>query len=133
MLAMILWSLVFFTRPHKEERFLYPIYPLILIGASFSLNSLHMNVFSSSRLRNVWRRSLPVLVILCHAVLSSMRGVALIKSYSASIDVYRILNEPSIKFSSPWLENKEEINVCVSKEWYRFPSSFFYTRTVELG
>ncbi|ELT88204.1 hypothetical protein CAPTEDRAFT_183906, partial [Capitella teleta] len=29
--AMFIWFLIFFTRPHKEERFLFPIYPLICL------------------------------------------------------------------------------------------------------
>ena len=134
MAGMFLWVLVFFTRPHKEERFLYPIYPLILIGASFALNFIQLNtkkMFSSVKLTFLWK-ILPTLFIFVHVLLSIMRGVALFKNYSASIEIYTILNQPSIKFSSPWLENKEEINVCVSKEWYRFPSSFFIPEKLDM-
>jgi alpha-1,2-mannosyltransferase len=133
-LGMLLWSLVFFTRPHKEERFLYPIYPLILISASYTLNYVHLKVkkvFSMLRMTLVWE-ILPSFIIILHALFSISRGVALIKNYSASIEIYTVLNQPSIKFSTPWLENKEEINVCVSKEWYRFPSSFFIPEKLDL-
>ncbi|KAL0192516.1 hypothetical protein M9458_010812, partial [Cirrhinus mrigala] len=37
---MYLWMLVFFTRPHKEERFLFPIYPLICLCGAVALSSL---------------------------------------------------------------------------------------------
>lgn len=126
-LGMYLWSMVFFTRPHKEERFLYPIYPLILILASFTLNFIHLKlkkILTTLGMNFLWRL-IPTIVILLHAILSFSRGIALIKNFSASVEIYAILNQPSMKFSTPWLENKEEINVCVSKEWYRFPSSFF--------
>jgi len=133
-LGMFLWSLVFFTRPHKEERFLYPIYPLILILASFTLNFVHLKLkkmFSTLKMTFLWR-IFPTFVILFHALFSISRGIALIKNYSASVEIYTILNQPSIKFSTPWLENKEEINVCVSKEWYRFPSSFFIPEKLDM-
>ena len=127
-LAMLLWCLVFFTRPHKEERFLYPIYPLVLICASVTLNFVYESlkgVFESFKLVLPLLKLIPFMVIVVHAVLSASRGLALFKNYSASIQIYNVLNEPVTKFNSPVLEFKEEINVCVSKEWYRFPSSFF--------
>ncbi|CAI8055708.1 Alpha-1,2-mannosyltransferase ALG9, partial [Geodia barretti] len=37
---MIIWMLIFFTRPHKEERFLFPIYPLFCLSAVVTLHLL---------------------------------------------------------------------------------------------
>ena len=68
-----------------------------------------------------------------HALLSLMRILALIKNYSASIQVYHELNKPNIKHSKSNLETKELINVCVSKEWYRYPSSFYMPETINLN
>lgn len=127
-LAVCLWILVFFTRPHKEERFLYPIYPLVLILASVSLN--YVNTYLK---KYKLFRFIPYLIILMHALLSLMRILALIKNYSASIQVYHELNKPNIKHSKSNLETKELINVCVSKEWYRYPSSFFMPETINLN
>lgn len=126
-LAVCLWSLVFFTRPHKEERFLYPIYPLVLILASVCLNYLNL-VFKKIKLFKM----VPFLVICLHALLSLMRLIALLKNYSAQMDIYIELNKPQIKHQSN-LETKELINVCVGKEWYRFPSSFFLPEDLDLG
>lgn len=39
---MYLWMLVFFTLPHKEERFLFPIYPLICLSGAVALSSLQV-------------------------------------------------------------------------------------------
>lgn len=39
---MYLWMLVFFTRPHKEERFLFPIYPLVCLSGAVALSSLQV-------------------------------------------------------------------------------------------
>jgi len=62
-----------------------------------------------------------------------MRVVALSKNFSAAQDIYEVLNRPENKFSSPVLDSKEMINVCVAKEWYRFPSSFFIPENLDEG
>jgi alpha-1,2-mannosyltransferase len=61
-----------------------------------------------------------------------MRAVALYKNFSASFEIYTELNKPINKFIYPHLENSEQLNVCVSKEWYRFPSSFFIPEDINL-
>lgn len=131
--AVFLWVLIFFTRPHKEERFLYPIYPLFLIIASVSMSlvrSVMKRVFKSSIIGQLMDK-LPHLIVLVHAIISIMRIVALFKNFSSSLSVYEILNKPEIKFNHPILDSKENINVCVEKEWYRFPSSFFIPENLD--
>jgi alpha-1,2-mannosyltransferase len=127
MFGAYIWMSVFFTRPHKEERFLYPIYPLILIGASITLNQVHLKLkrLSSMKVFRLLVDLIPVIIVLVHAALSVSRGLALYKNYYSSIQIYKELNEPVNKFASSYLQSKELVNVCVSKEWYRFPSSFF--------
>ena len=39
-LAMYLWLLVFWLQPHKEERFLFPVYPLICLAAALSVDTI---------------------------------------------------------------------------------------------
>lgn len=41
---MYLWMLIFFSQPHKEERFLFPIYPLICLSGAVALSALQVNV-----------------------------------------------------------------------------------------
>ena len=36
-LALVVWFAVFMTRPHKEERFLFPVYPLIIFASGFGM------------------------------------------------------------------------------------------------
>jgi hypothetical protein len=38
-------------RPHKEERFLYPIYPLLSLAAAFALEALEETLTSVFRVR----------------------------------------------------------------------------------
>lgn len=131
--AMYLWFLVFFTRPHKEERFLYPIYPLFLISASATLNFIHLGLkkcFKDSKIKSLVNQ-LPYLILIFHAIISLMRVIALYMNFSSSIHIYEILNQPETKFRNPILEHKENINVCVEKEWYRFPSNFFIPENLD--
>lgn len=132
--AMLLWFLVFFTRPHKEERFLYPVYPLMLISASISIVLLHSafaKLFKSQGLLKGLVNLIPYTILALHALISLMRVVALYKNFASSIQIYEILNKPEIKFSNPILDTKETISVCVEKEWYRFPSSFFIPENLD--
>lgn len=125
-LALFGWLAVFMTRPHKEERFLYPVYPLFLILASVGLMLFGKHMPRLKKLTVYLTLSL-------HLVFSLMRLLALLKNYSASIDVYVRLNEPFVKHNSMQLEHKEEMNVCVGKEWYRYPSSFFLPEKISHG
>ena len=45
----MLWMVVMFMQPHKEERFLYPVYHLIVLAGTFTLCELNAFVFSYSR------------------------------------------------------------------------------------
>jgi alpha-1,2-mannosyltransferase len=44
-LPAIIWLCVLFSRPHKEERFLYPIYPILALMAAYSM-SVISQIFS---------------------------------------------------------------------------------------
>ena len=39
-LAVYIWLLVFGIQPHKEERFLFPVYPLLCFAAASTLDNL---------------------------------------------------------------------------------------------
>ncbi|KAF4113562.1 alpha-1,2-mannosyltransferase ALG9 [Onychostoma macrolepis] len=126
---MYLWMLVFFTRPHKEERFLFPIYPLICLCGAVALSSLqkcYHFIFQRYRLEHYTISSnwLALGSVLLFGVLSLSRSVALFRGYHAPLDLYpefhRIAKDPTIHT----VPEGRLVNVCVGKEWYRFPSSF---------
>ncbi|XP_077062581.1 alpha-1,2-mannosyltransferase ALG9 isoform X1 [Siphateles boraxobius] len=126
---MYLWMLVFFTRPHKEERFLFPIYPLICLCGAVALSSLqkcYHFIFQRYRLEHYTISSnwLALGSVLLFGVLSLSRSVALFRGYHAPLDLYpefhRIAKDPAIHT----VPEGRLVNVCVGKEWYRFPSSF---------
>lgn len=110
-LPLLLWCAVFGTQPHKEERFLYPIYPLISISAAtlvFEMQTL-LNYYLFDLLVSFINISIAAVV----TVVSLLRSHQLIFGYSAPLRVYESIPEDS------------KGNVCVGREWYRFPSSFF--------
>lgn len=132
---MLVW-MVIFTRPHKEERFLFPIYPLFCLSAAIALQvipevlpmlyGMFMYLLRAPKFLKRLSLSLlpwlPALVYVTYALLSVSRGCALYKGYHAPMDLYRKVS------SAPLLsrvDSLEEVNLCVGKEWYRFPCSFF--------
>lgn len=130
MLPMYLWFLVFFTRPHKEERFLFPVYPLILFAASSALDSIQRflahtlpwlkNLTTHYTAGTNW---LPTVFIFAFIGFGTSRCVSLYQNYHAPMDVYMQLH--SLYRDTPPLPAKQTIRLCAGKEWYRYPSSFF--------
>lgn len=134
---MYLWMLVFFTRPHKEERFLFPIYPLICLAGAVALSSLqkcYHFLFQRYRLEHYTVSSnwLAVGTLILFTLLSLSRSVALFRGYHAPLDLYpefhRISRDPSLHA----VPKGRPVTVCVGKEWYRFPSSFLLPNNWQL-
>lgn len=48
-LSMLLWLLVFSLQAHKEERFMYPIYPLICASAALTVKLIEQFVVGPKR------------------------------------------------------------------------------------
>uniref|UniRef100_A0A7M4E8A7 Mannosyltransferase n=1 Tax=Crocodylus porosus TaxID=8502 RepID=A0A7M4E8A7_CROPO len=126
---MYLWIMIFFSQPHKEERFLFPIYPLICLCGAVALSALqkcYHFVFQRYRLEHYTVSSnwLALGTVFLFGLLSLSRSVALFKGYHGPLDLYpefhRIATNPTIHT----VPEGRPIHVCVGKEWYRFPSSF---------
>ena len=110
-----LWLTIFSLQPHKEERFLYVIYPLICFNASIGL-------FYASRLVDTkWWKSLVVRSFFTIFILLAVSRIsALIIYYRAPLVLYQNLNHDLTTISY-----SREVNICVGSEWYRFPSHYF--------
>ncbi|XP_043356943.1 alpha-1,2-mannosyltransferase ALG9 isoform X4 [Dermochelys coriacea] len=126
---MYIWILIFFSQPHKEERFLFPIYPLICLCGAVALSALqkcYHFTFQRYRLEHYTVSSnwLALGTVFLFGLLSLSRSVALFKGYHGPLDLYpefhRIATDPTIHT----VPEGRPVNVCVGKEWYRFPSSF---------
>jgi alpha-1,2-mannosyltransferase len=98
------WLVFMFAMPHKEQRFLYPVYPLLLAAGAAVFR-----IFPSRRV------NLPFLCgLLCVAVVATSGArLAALNSRSGSMTIWRHVQP---------LNNK---TICLGDEWYRFPSSFW--------
>ncbi|AWU76746.1 hypothetical protein CAS74_000685 [Pichia kudriavzevii] len=115
-LPLLIWFAIFFSQPHKEERFIYPVYHLISISfAQFmSCDTFKINCFMK-----FIKKILNLVVISSTIFLFLTRVTHLNTNYSAPISTFKYLSKVS-NTNSPLLEN-----VCIGREWYQFPSSFF--------
>ena len=143
-----IWILVLFPRPHKEERFLYPIYPSLCLGAaivsvSFTHGILnHLLCWGQSTQQQNQKgekltksmRMMTIIVALLWipaAAISFCRTVALSKYYYAPLQIYAqaplIIAErkPSLELKESNSAVSPTTTVCTCGEWYRFPSSFY--------
>lgn len=134
LMPLYIWCLVFFLQPHKEERFLFPVYPLICLCGAVTVDALQklwFTIISPIRLKNRTDRkplhylnqstSIFVSVVVLCSLLSLSRTFTLYNGYHAPMDITMELG--GLEDSS--LPRTGKINVCIGKEWYRFPSSFF--------
>eukprot|EP00934_Nitzschia_sp_Nitz4_P000889 Nitzschia sp. Nitz4//scaffold291_size36643//2695//4605//NITZ4_007758-RA/size36643-processed-gene-0.24-mRNA-1//-1//CDS//3329546112//889//frame0 len=125
---LYIWLALLGPRPHKEERFLYPIYPCLCIGAAglsvLAVEGVHSVVFGKNAAPLSLPKSLFVQTIiwLPAMLISAARLMALNKYYMAPILLYSQLQQtPEVQYSV----------VCTCGEWYRFPSHFFIPETVQ--
>lgn len=104
--SMLIWFAAMQSRPHKEERFLFVIYPCICLLSSHGLHLLPSKIL----------KKISILVIV---LISTSRWIRMISGYGAPFALYSTIPEDqSRKFC------------CVSAEWYRFPSSYFLPSNV---
>lgn len=129
LLPMYIWLGIMFAQPHKEERFLYPIYPLICMAAAMSLNAcgrlLDFRLWSS----NVRFGRVVVLgSLMMYSTLSLSRIASNYINYNAPLRVYQHLHDfilPNEMTQALYESPTAPLILCLSKEWYRFPTSFF--------
>ncbi|CAK8535009.1 unnamed protein product [Lathyrus sativus] len=119
---LYIWLAFMSLQPHKEERFLYPIYPLICVTASAVIESFpdlfrdKYDSFDTSIIVRIAKFLRPVVLsIILYS--SHARTFSLIHGYSAPIEIYKILEHHDDVANGSVL--------CVGSEWHRYPSSFF--------
>ena len=142
---MYLWLIVFWPQPHKEERFLFPIYPLLCMAAAISVEAIQKlwcAFFVKLHDRHYLEHTkwISTLFLVVTSILSISRIGALYHNFRGSMDIWWHVNDLSHNdFSGRFSESfsithfsykhfyftGDIINVCVGKEWYRFPSNFF--------
>jgi len=136
LVPMYLWLAIFTAQPHKEERFLFVIYPLIVFNAAVAIFSIRriINILSDFIHFEKGRklgRTVVGLLFAVYSVLSISRSLSLYVNYSAPMKVYSYLNSKEmLKELSSYGRN---VTVCVGKEWYHFPTHYFMPNNTRIG
>jgi len=121
---MFIWIIIVFPRPHKEERFLYPIYPSICYSAS-----LFMKEILNTRKKKILLFLIIGNMVFFYVLFSVLRSTALSVYYMAPIHVYHFFYYYALDRHHPSTNN----TLCVAGEWYRFPSSYFLPFNTKLS
>uniref|UniRef100_A0A6B2L1M8 Mannosyltransferase n=1 Tax=Arcella intermedia TaxID=1963864 RepID=A0A6B2L1M8_9EUKA len=116
-----LWFIFMSSIPHKEERFLFVVYPHLCFSAALTLTSIS-NFLKSFKKTNKLASAFILLLIVSMSVISVSRTVSLYQNYSAPIHIYKQLSGELTQNHFPY---EKQVNVCVGGEWYRFPNSYF--------
>ena len=125
--SMYVWVVLMSMMAHKEERFIYIVYPLICYSAAYTvtyaynillliINTVASTTIQPTRLLNTVST---VVIVLVFAVLSISRTALLIDAYNAPLHIYTYL------YNNINTLGDSTHNICVGKEWYRFPSHYF--------
>ncbi|KAG0689106.1 mannosyltransferase [Pichia californica] len=116
-LPLLIWFLIFNTQPHKEERFIYPVYHLISISfAQFmSCETFNLNCFTK-----IFKKILNYFILFISIFIFLTRINNLNSNYSAPINIFKYLSDNS---NNNLIQYNE--NICIGREWYHYPSSFF--------
>lgn len=140
-----IWFAVFLLQPHKEERFMAPVYPLVALVAAVAASDVSHLLFEekskprhegglrllSSQLSRCAKVILHVAVAFVAVSAGASRVYMHVHSFHAPFSVFRSLGEVELqKGAGPRLLRSGlapagAITVCMGEEWYRFPSHFF--------
>nr|CAI5819929.1 unnamed protein product [Callosobruchus analis] len=132
---MYLWLVVMMFQAHKEERFLFPIYPFICLSGAVTtdiLQKLCYRVYSMLKKLPTGTHYLDktiffmISVMVVTSCLGISRVFALYRNYHAPFDLMMELNRYPAETKMP---HKAQVQVCFGKDWHRYPSSFFLPNT----
>ncbi|KAH6673834.1 glycosyltransferase family 22 protein [Halenospora varia] len=122
MTPFYMWLAIFSFQPHKEERFMYPVYPALALNAAMALHII-LAAFGSADPKTLVGKipaRLKLFVVSTVVIGSIDLGVARIygiyTAYSAPLKIYEPLQNGTIAARGD--------SVCFGKEWYRFPSQY---------
>ncbi|KAI8049468.1 Alg9-like mannosyltransferase family-domain-containing protein [Syncephalis plumigaleata] len=143
LLPFYLWLVIFTLQAHKEERFLYPVYPLVCFNACVSLYFIRQlfdrllvmrGQFLSTTQRHRLLSSGTFGVLAISSIISVLRTYALYSYYHAPMSVYSYLSNVEVTNLNNTIqhEHTQPLRVCVGKEWFRFPSSYFLPNNARL-
>ncbi|KAG6900526.1 hypothetical protein C0993_009479 [Termitomyces sp. T159_Od127] len=154
LLPFYLWLGILTSQAHKEERFMFPAYPLLCLNAAVTLYLMRgwqealfikitMSPYQASQSLLFSRFTLSVLTAV--STISFSRIMALWHYYHAPMtvawafetqEIPRLLNVTGLIPTYPGIPHDEkpridltpvkhfDLKLCVAKEWHRFPGSY---------
>lgn len=134
-----IWLLAISLLPHKEERFLYVVYPILCLSGAIGLSTIFeliSHIMDNIMPRGIKKKkknprtvemimftdSIRRVVLLVIILMGVSRSMAMKMYYGAPMELYAHL--PPLSIPSLGVEAVEAV-VCVGSEWHRYPSSFF--------
>eukprot|EP01084_Bolivina_argentea_P094368 169646_1 len=133
MLPLWIWYLFFTYMPHKEERFMFVIYPFIALNAALTLTQFRLckidengKIFTFNVTKCIGFIRFIVVninfaVTMIFIGLSVSRSVGQVVYYRAPLNIWYKSGE-YIRLNDI---GGDRANICVGMEWYRIPSSLF--------
>lgn len=113
-----LWLAIFTAQPHKEERFMFVLYPALCLNAALSYHtaltlwSALSSHFLAGPAQSILNWTTLIAPLGVTTALSLSRALAIVTAYSAPLHIYAALPPTATG------------NLCLAKEWYRFPSHY---------
>lgn len=102
---------------------MYPAYPFLALNAAIAFHIILAYIGSSNRKELIGRISPGVKLIIAlipvflATNISLLRTFGMVTAYNAPLQIFQPLENPEVAARGDY--------VCLGKEWYRFPSSFF--------
>lgn len=121
-----LWLGIFSFQPHKEERFMFPVYPALALNAAMALHIILVAFGNSDPKTFIGKiparlKFIIVSIFIIGSIdISLARIYGIYTAYSAPLKIY----EP-LKISGAGALGAPSDSVCFGKDWYRFPTSYF--------
>lgn len=111
--------------PHKEERFLAPLYPMFcLFCAVLLVDWVHLvtRLGCPKKVRVITFRLLTSAIVMVSLAFGASRMYMQSHAFGAPFKLYKSLARDKLMLLPT---NGPDVNVCIGKEWHRFPSHFF--------
>ena len=126
----VLWVGILLLRPHKEERFLFPAFPSLYMGAAASLDAgaSAMGALGAKFVTpRTTRRFLTFAALGAAALLGAARVAALAVYYDhGQMTAWRAAAATAAKLGP-------EVTVCAGSEWHRFPGTLLLPSNARLS
>lgn len=107
---------------------MYPAYPFLCLNAAIAMHTV-LNYLGHPSPKHILGKmpakiklALVGTFVLAIATVGIVRTVGTVSAYSAPLEIYKSLHSPNYA--------NVQGNVCLGKEWYRFPSSYFLPKNM---